>query len=166
MSVDQDPNDLFANAPYYTDPARPKDGHNVHYVVNAMPMVSRGVVDTDARTDYWHRRGPEQLARLQNPGDTLYLTEFTDDADHALWNQMVTFYQNDLEDLTWSQLYDIWDVLHITPGSGQFRISATRHAGNSSNATYMDGHAATVRPSVLETLEGGTTGTTACGTRR
>jgi prepilin-type processing-associated H-X9-DG protein len=146
VSVNEDPDDLFATAPYYSDPSRPKDGHKIHYVVNSMPMISRGVVDVEARTNYWHRRGPEPLSRLVHPSTTIYLTEFSDDSSQFVWNQMQNLAQ---EDLVWSQPYDIWDVLHLTPQSSQYRISANRHSG-AGNAVYLDGHALTVRRAELE----------------
>ncbi len=149
VTVNEDPNDLFANAPYYTDPSRPKDGHKIHYVVNSMPMVMRGVVDVDARSNYWHRRGPEAMSRMLHPSGTLYLTEFSDDSSQFVWNQLQAQSQ---EDLVWSQPYDIWDILHLTPGSSQYRISATRHSG-SGNAMFLDGHALTMRRGDLENVD-------------
>ena len=149
VSVNEDPNDLFANAPYYSDPSRPRDGHKVHYVVNAMPMVERGVVDVDARNYYWHRRGPEPLSRLQHPSGTLYMTEFSDDADSVVWNQLQGRPQ---EDLVWSQPYDIWDVLHLTRQSSQYRIGGNRHSG-AGNATFLDGHALTIKRADLENVD-------------
>jgi prepilin-type N-terminal cleavage/methylation domain-containing protein/prepilin-type processing-associated H-X9-DG protein len=149
VTIDQDPNDLFANAPYYSDPARPKDNHKIHYVVNSMPMVVRGVVDVTARDHYWYRRGPQQMARMQTPAATVYMTEFSDDANLSVWNQMMNLSQ---EDLVWSQPYDIWDILHIQSGSSQYRICATRHSG-SGNATFMDGHALTMKRADLENID-------------
>ncbi len=149
VAINEDPNDLFANAPYYSDPARPKDGHKIHYVVNSMPMVMRGVVDVAARDNYWRRRGPEAMSRMQNPASTLYLTEFADDADQFVWNQLQLQSQ---EDLVWSQPYDIWDILHLTPQSASYRIGAARHSG-SGNAMFLDGHALTMRRGDLENVD-------------
>lgn len=148
-SVNEDINDLFDLAPYYNDPARPRDGHKVHYVVNSMPMAAKGVVDTGARFNYWRRRGPATLGRLLYPSDTLYLTEFSDDANLVVWNQMQSEPQ---EDLNWTQPYDIWDVLHLQPASSQFRIGSSRHMG-SANALYLDGHASTIKKAVLEKVD-------------
>ena len=149
VSNNEDPNDLFANAPYYSDPSRPHDNHKVHYVVNAMPMVSRGVVDVEARTNYWHRRGPAPISRLQHPSDTLFMTEFSDDVNLGVWSQLEA---RSREDLVWGQPYDIWDILHLTPQSGEYRICATRHSG-AGNATFMDGHALTMRRADLENVD-------------
>ena len=144
-----EPNDLFLNAEYYQDPARPRDGHKVHYVVNSMPMVSRGVIDTGGRIDYRRRRGPSSQTRLRFPETTLYLTEFADDSNGAIWAAMQTLPQ---EDLYWSQLYDIWDVLHLEPASSQYRISLTRHSG-SGNAVFLDGHARTLPKAELKNID-------------
>lgn len=149
VSVNDDPNDLFANAPYYSDPSRPRDGHKIHYVVNAMPMVERGVVDTGARVNYWRRRGPEVFSRMPFASSTLYLTEFSDDASSAVFNAIQSQPQ---QDLYVSQPYDIWDILHVTPQSSQYRIGASRHNG-SGNAMYLDGHAATLRKADLENID-------------
>jgi len=149
VTVDDDPNDLFENAPYYWDPSRPRDGHRIHYVVNAMPMVTRGVVDVGARSLYWRRRGPESMGRLSYPSSTVYMTEFCDDSALSIWNQILA---QPREDLYVSQPYDIWDVLHIQTGSSQYRIAATRHSG-SGNALFLDGHGATMRRPDLENID-------------
>jgi prepilin-type processing-associated H-X9-DG protein len=156
-SVNDDPNDLFELAPYYSDPARPKDNHRIHYVVNAMPMVQPGVVDTGARTNYWRRRGPECIIRMPFASSTLYLTEFSDDANLAVWNLIQTQAlphlddHPDEKDLYWSQPYDIWDILQLNPQSSQYRIGSTRHGGGG-NALFLDGHAATVKRADLENV--------------
>lgn len=157
-SVNQDPNDLFDLAPYYSDPARPKDSHKIHYVSNAMPMIQKGMVDTGARFNYWRRRGPVMSTRLLSPSTTLYLTEFSDDANQVVWSQLQSIVVPELaghpdeQDLYWSQPYDIWDVLHLNPLSSQYRIGSTRH-GNAGNALFLDGHAATLKKADLENVD-------------
>jgi prepilin-type N-terminal cleavage/methylation domain-containing protein/prepilin-type processing-associated H-X9-DG protein len=156
IPADRDADDLFANSPYYKDPSRARDRHNIHFVANSFPfiMVSDGMggqspqVDLRARTDFRYRRGPTKLTRLAFPHQTLYLTEFGDDEDEALANWNETLAMTDLER---SQLYDVWDPLHITEGSASLRIAPRRH-GNSGNAAFMDGHAATLRAAELTEL--------------
>ncbi len=156
IAADQDLDDLFAKAPYYKDPSRRPDRHNIHFVANSFPfiMVADGMggqspqVDLRGRSDFRYRRGPTKLTRLGFPEQTLYLTEFGDDPDEALANQNETL---PLTDLDRSQLYDVWDPLHITEGSASLRIAPRRH-GNSGNAAFMDGHAATLRASDLTEL--------------
>lgn len=145
VTVGEDPNDLFEQAPIYRDPARRNDGHPVHYVVNAMPMVSKGVVDLSARFNYWNRRGPAQLGRFQFTSQTIYLTEFSDDADRIVWNSLQT---QPREDLRWAQPYDIWDILHLESESSQYRVGGKRHGGGG-NAAFLDAHAETLKKADL-----------------
>jgi prepilin-type processing-associated H-X9-DG protein len=150
ISSNEDPNDLFAIAPYYLDPAKRLGNHRIHYVVNSMPMIERGVVDSGgARVRYWRRRGPQPFSRIPFASSTLYLTEFSDDGNQTMWNLMQAQPQ---EDLYWSQLYDIWDILHITSQSTQFRVGTSTHLG-SGNALYLDGHAASLKKAVLENVD-------------
>jgi len=130
---DQQLDDLFANAPYYKDPSRRPDRHNIHFVVNAFPFILApnamgGVspqVDVRGRTDFRYRRGPTKLTRLSFPEQTIYITELGDDEDETLAN--LTELQP-ATDLDRSQLYDIWDPLHVTAGSGS--LPAVRHLGS------------------------------------
>jgi prepilin-type N-terminal cleavage/methylation domain-containing protein/prepilin-type processing-associated H-X9-DG protein len=157
-SVDDDVNDLFELAPYYNDPARPKDNHKINYVTNSMPMIEKGLVDTGARFNYWRRRGPALISRLSFASSTLYLTEFSDDANLAVWNAIQTNAvpeipaHPDEADLLFSQPYDIWDVLHLNPQSSQYRIGSNRHGG-CGNALFLDGHATTLKKADLENVD-------------
>ncbi len=156
VASDVDLDDLFANAPYYKDPSRPRDRHNIHFVVNAFPfiMVPDGMggmspqVDLRGLPNFLYRRGPTKLTRLAFPEQTLYLTEFGDDASESLANQNEGYPPTDIYR---SQLYDVWHPLHITEGSTTLRIAPRRH-GSSGNAAFMDGHAATMRASDLTKL--------------
>lgn len=132
-----DPNDLFQNTAFFIDPARPKDGHRVHYVTNAMPMLSPLVTDSGAMMDYRRRRGPMRLDKLHFLDTTVYLSEFSDDADKAIWNTMQILGQTDMEQ---TQLYDIWAADQVNPVTGQSRIGDRRH-GRGGNVLYFDGHA-------------------------
>lgn len=156
VPADRDLDDLFSTSPYYKDPSRRADRHNIHFVANSFPfiMVPNGAggmspqIDLRARTDFRYRRGPTKLTRLAFPEQTLYLTEFGDDADESLANWNETLAPTDLER---SQLYDVWDPLHITEGSPSLRIAPRRH-GSSGNAAFMDGHASTLRAAELGEL--------------
>ncbi len=145
VSVGEDPNDLFEQAPIYRDPSRRADGHPVHYVTNAMPMIARGMVDTGGRFNYWRRRGPASLGRFLFTAETIYLAEFSDDVNRTVWNALQT---QPREDLHWGQPYDIWDILHLEPESSQYRVGGKRHGGGG-NAAFMDGHAETLRKADL-----------------
>ena len=159
IPTDRDLDDMFAKSPYYKDPSRRPDRHNIHFAANAFPFIMTpdgmgGMVptpDLNARVNMLYRRGPTKLTRIPFPEQTLYLTEFGDDADESLanWNETLP-----LTDIDRSQLYDIWDPLHITEGSQSLRIAPRRHSG-SGNAAFMDGHAQTLRASQLTELPPG-----------
>jgi prepilin-type N-terminal cleavage/methylation domain-containing protein/prepilin-type processing-associated H-X9-DG protein len=134
---DTEPNDFFVHAPYFSDPSRPKDQHRIHYVVNGMPMVMPLVSDPGGSVDYRRRRGPVRLDKLHFLDTTLYLSEFSDDADKAIWTAMQSLGNTDLEQ---TQLYDIWDAKQVNPATGQSRIGDQRH-GKGGNALFFDGHA-------------------------
>lgn len=141
IDPNKDPDDLFVDTPFYKDPARPKDNHNIHYLVNAFPFLEPGVVDLGGRNEWRRRRGLTRVDVIRAPGTTAYLTEFGDDKNLSIWNQMQ---DEPLTDAGQAQFYDIWDDRHITPGSSHFRLSPDRH-GIGSNIAFFDGHAATVK---------------------
>jgi prepilin-type N-terminal cleavage/methylation domain-containing protein/prepilin-type processing-associated H-X9-DG protein len=140
--------DLFANAPYYRCPSRYKDGHNIHYVVNAMPFRSPGVFDTRGdRNELW-RRGLTKASAIFRPADTFYMAEMAEDRAQTLYNQ---WYSGANEDIDVAQFYDIWDDGHVLYGSTSLRVFPRRH-GSGSNVSYLDGHAAIVKDEALHTL--------------
>ncbi len=138
--------DQFAKAPYYHDPARAIDAHNVHYVDNGLKFASRGVLASGTKPP-----GPLDLVQL--PDRTIYLTCFTDDSDHLRSN---AWFSASSSTLYISQFYDLWSLTNVTGStSGAIldvsraqRTSNGRHAG-STNAGWFDGHATTVKPSAL-----------------
>ncbi len=135
-------NDRFVSAPYYHDPARPRDTHTVHYVANGFRFSAPGHV---AGT-----KPPSPLDLVRNPSSTFYLTCFNDDADQLRAN---AWFNNSSSTLQVSQFYDIWTETHLkgsaagpadTASTAQ-RIAPTRHMGTT-NVAYFDSHAAAVRP--------------------
>ena len=65
------------NSPYYRDPSRPKDDHNIHYVCNGMRFTSNinnVLIDNEDETD-----APIQLFRLVRTDPVLFLTCYADD---------------------------------------------------------------------------------------
>lgn len=144
IDPDNDPNDLFVNAPYYQDPARTKDRHNIHFVINSFPFVEPGVPDLKVRSGsdsaYQWRRGLTPIGRMKSPSTTLYLTEFGDDKDGYVQGLIDAEPPTDAEK---SQMYDVWDPLHVTRGSNRLRVGITRH-GRYANAAFLDGHSATL----------------------
>lgn len=149
-SPNEDIDDLFESAPYYRDPGRRADGHRIHFMVNAMPFLSRGVVDTasDGFGDYRYRRGPTPLARLAFPEQTVYLGEYTDDVNGGALSLVEL---QPATDIGRAQYYDVWKAEHILAGEEQ-RIATRRH-GNGGNVAYLDGHARAVSATELRNLD-------------
>lgn len=139
MTAEEDLNDLFEGAPYFRDPGRRPDGHRIHYMVNAMPFLAKGQVDTASTGfgDYRYRRGPTPLARLRFPEQTPYIGEYAADSAGAIAALVEQLPQRDIER---AQYYDVWAAEHIVAGPQQ-RI-ATRLHGSGGNLVYLDGHAA------------------------
>jgi prepilin-type N-terminal cleavage/methylation domain-containing protein/prepilin-type processing-associated H-X9-DG protein len=139
-SPEVDLNDQFKNAPYYRDPARPPDLHNIHYVVNAIKFLRPGVADTNVID--WHlRRGPTKLARLTRPASTIYITDFFDDTQLIVSREI----QGPRSDIEIGQFYDLWHPDHVIPGGSQDVLlvdrTAPRRHGSGGNAVFLDGHA-------------------------
>jgi prepilin-type processing-associated H-X9-DG protein/prepilin-type N-terminal cleavage/methylation domain-containing protein len=137
VSIDQDLDDLFAFAPYYRDPGRKPDGHLIHFMVNAMPFLGKGQVDTASNGfgDYRYRRGPTPIARLHFPEQTAYVGEYASDSSGAI---AALIQQLPSRDIDRAQYYDVWAAEHILAGPQQ-RI-ATRQHGSGGNVAFLDGH--------------------------
>lgn len=156
VASDEHAEDLYVNAPYYKDPARPKDRHNIHYVANAIPFLletdgmggQTPAIDLMGISDFRFRRGPTKLTRIGFPEQTLYITEYGDDPLEYGANWLLTQPQTDAGQ---AQLYDIWSPWHLTEGHQEYRVGARRH-GAGGNAGFMDGHAATIRADKLLAL--------------
>jgi prepilin-type N-terminal cleavage/methylation domain-containing protein/prepilin-type processing-associated H-X9-DG protein len=143
-SIQDDLNDLFEWAPYYRDPSRRPDGHRIHFMANAMPFLSKGVVDTASNGlgDYRYRRGPTPLSRLRFPEQTAYIGEYADDVGGAIESLINALPARDIDR---AQYYDVWEAAHIENGPMQ-RITAKRH-GDGGNLAFIDGHCKAI-PSV------------------
>jgi prepilin-type N-terminal cleavage/methylation domain-containing protein/prepilin-type processing-associated H-X9-DG protein len=146
-----DVNDRFKDAEYYRDPSRPPDEHNVHYTVNSMKFTAPGVAATNGY-DWRNRRGPTFLGRIFFPASTIYITEFYDDAQLIVANQIRPY----TLDIAMAQFYDLWHPHHVTPGGSSDplfidRIAPKRH-GDGANAIFLDGHAEFKRASFFTTI--------------
>ena len=73
--------DWYMLAPYYKDPARPKDIHQIHYVNNGMKFQKIGAAPAQPTT---LGKPPTQAWKYNRPSDIVYLTCYTDDPDGAL----------------------------------------------------------------------------------
>jgi len=141
--------DRYKNAPYYRDPSRRKDDHNIHYVVNGMRFLrtAAGVVYADEN----YCKPPIQLSRLVRSDTVLYLTCFEDDPGNL---RSANYQLSAATDLDISIFYDIRYVVNIngtTTGGAptSWRRTALNRHGNGANAMYMDGHAASIRADKL-----------------
>ncbi|MBX3385983.1 MAG: type II secretion system protein [Phycisphaeraceae bacterium] len=141
IDPNNDPDDLFADTPFYKDPARPSDSHRLHYVVNSFPFLAPGVVDLGGWNDWRLRRGLTRMDQIISPGSTVYLTEFGNDPGGVIANWLRS---EPMTDAAQAQLHDIWHPTHIQEGSLYFRVATRRH-GMGSNVAYFDGHAATLK---------------------
>lgn len=136
--------DQYKLAPYYWDPARPKDPHNIHYVNNGMLFRKVGNVSIATATG----KSPTQAWKYTRPSDTVYLTCFTDDPSGLRWGNN---YAPANDELRISIFYDLWQVGNITGLAGQTpeeaqRIAVKRH-GSGPNVLFMDTHAALTKGS-------------------
>lgn len=139
--------DRYSEAVQYRDPARPKDNHPIHYVLNGISFQRAPtpgtvpVVNTRAKP-------PTRMSRYYRPSDTVYISCFTDDAQRTFagtWLPGIDNYQLAIA-------YDLHSPSSVQGGveNGVFvqRVAPKRH-GNGSNAVFLDGHARLVKTSEL-----------------
>jgi len=141
--------DRYQYAPYFRDPARPKDvsttwQHQIHYVNNGMKFMRNpnpslnppGIPTLNGKV-------PTQAWKYNFPVRIVYLTCYGDD---PLGVQGANSYAAGTDELYISEFYDLHDVSTITGTGGStfqeaLRIGVKRH-GNGPNVLYMDTHAA------------------------
>lgn len=147
---DADLDDAFEVAPYFIDPSRPRDGHRIQYVCNAVPFLGPGQVDPApvVLADHRYRRGPTPFARIHFPEETVYIGELVDDPSGQLLALVNTTGARDIER---AQYYDIWAESQILAGPSQ-RINSRRH-GRAGNVAFMDGHARSLTSAQLVDLK-------------
>ncbi len=150
-SPNADINDLYASAPYYRCAARRAGSHPVHYVANAMVFLGPNQPAPNPASDMTARRGPTALFKHPFPAKTIYLAELAEDRGDNLFRQWAPAPTNPEADFLLAQFYDFWDTAHFQGNTLVRRIEGDRH-GTSSNALYLDGHAATRPKAVFTTL--------------
>ncbi len=133
--------DRYSAAKYYKDPARPKDKHNIHYVNNGLYFIEPGkIVEGKGKP-------PTKLAKYPRPAGTIYLSCFADDPSNIQSN---AWYAASNDESEIALYYDTQHASQITGIGGQTnsltkqRIAPYRH-GTTTNAVYLDGHAAPVQ---------------------
>lgn len=121
--------DMYENAPYFHDPARVHDGHNIHYVNNGMRFSAPG-----------RFAGSKSITRMtiyKFPTETIYLTDYAEDADDGY---IARLYPPRSRDDFWPAIwYDVWQRRHVIVDP-EMRIDPIRHGGGA-NALFLDGHA-------------------------
>ncbi len=127
-------NDQFDQTETYRCPSYPTLVHKIHYINNGMNFWDRGRVAIAPR----QKAAPPNSFAL--PSQTIYLTEYTDDVDNSLGQNI---YRGNVTNQQISIWYDAWSPRHITgdsddPTAGR-RIEPLRH-GRGANAMFVDGH--------------------------
>ena len=135
--------DRYKDSVFFRDPARLKDDHNIHYVVNGMRFLRNAAGQVYANES--ECQPPMQLSRLPRTSDVLYLTCFENDPGNL---RSANYNNTASSDMHLGIFYDIRYVSNIngpeTGGGGNptlWRRVATKRHGNGANALYMDGHA-------------------------
>lgn len=136
----------FTMAPYYKDPSRKKDRHEIHYVVNGFSFRAPGVMNEIAKK-------ATQLSRYPRPDDCIWMSCFADDPSSVHSN---AWYRADQTNTQVAQHYDLHELSNLDgsiPNNPIYiqRISPKRH-WNGANALFLDGHARLERADVLITL--------------
>jgi prepilin-type processing-associated H-X9-DG protein len=136
--------DSYKLAPYYRDPARPKDIHQIHYVNNGMKFQKIGNIVSATTLG----KPPTRAWKYLFPSNTVYLTCYTNDPTGV---QAGNTYAAGNDNLRISVFYDLHDVFTITglgpqtPEEAQ-RVAIKRH-GNGPNVLFLDTHAALTKAS-------------------
>lgn len=150
LAVSSQPNagiaDRYALAPYYRDPARPKDIHQIHYVNNG--MLFRKVGNTPSPTTLG--KPPTRAWKYTFPASTVYLTCYTNDPTAV---QAGNTYAAANDNLRISLFYDLHNVNTITGLGPQTateaqRVAVKRH-GSGANVLFLDTHAALTKAATI-----------------
>ncbi len=145
--------DGFRNAPYYKDPSRKKDRHEINYVVNGLSLrrpdpLLPPLVNTASC------KKATKIGKYLRPFDTLYLACFTDDPTGVHANSV---YTPGVSNFQISIFYDMGEAGNVTGlGNGttqqSMRVAPKRH-GNGANAVFLDCHAQMVKSNDIVTFE-------------
>lgn len=142
-----DPNsgvgDQYSAMEVYRDPSRPKDLHTIHYVNNGLSFNSPGNSPTNVNSTFAKRA--TKMTRIRFPHDTLYLTCYADDPNHAQGALLGNFGVNDWNTGVYYDMGWAGNVSGVPGGAANsLRVSPKRH-GNGTNGLFLDGHAVGVK---------------------
>jgi prepilin-type N-terminal cleavage/methylation domain-containing protein/prepilin-type processing-associated H-X9-DG protein len=138
--------ELYSLAPYYKDPSRPKDRHEIHYVCNGISFRARGQVNSIAKK-------ATKMSRYPRPFDCIYLACFANDASNVHSNSWYVAGQTNSGLAVYYDLHSEPNVTGTMPASPTHsqRVAPSRH-GNGSNVLFLDGHAKIIPAADLTTL--------------
>jgi prepilin-type N-terminal cleavage/methylation domain-containing protein/prepilin-type processing-associated H-X9-DG protein len=136
----------FSLAPYYKDPSRKRDKHEIHYVVNGFSFRAPGMMNEIAKK-------ATKLSRYLRPDDCIWMSCFADDRDSV---HSGAWYRQNQTNTQVAQHYDLHELSNLdgsVPNNPVYiqRISPRRH-GTGANALFLDGHARIERAQTLITL--------------
>lgn len=137
----------FAMAPYYKDPSRRRDRHEIHYVVNGFSFSAPGIMNSIAKK-------ATKLSRYPHPDDCIWMSCFAEDLAGV---HSGAWYRADQSNTQVAQHYDLHELSNLdgsNPTNPIYiqRIAPRRH-GNGANALFLDGHGRIERADRLVTLE-------------
>lgn len=138
--------ELYTLAPYYKDPSRPKDRHEVHYVCNGLSFRAPGQLNSIAKK-------ATKMSRYPRPWDCVYLACFANDPSSVHSNAWYFAGQSNRGLAVYYDLHDAPNVTGTAPGSPTMiqRVAPKRHT-NGSNGLFLDGHARLVKAEDLTTI--------------
>jgi prepilin-type N-terminal cleavage/methylation domain-containing protein/prepilin-type processing-associated H-X9-DG protein len=127
--------ELYSLAPYYKDPSRPKDRHEIHYVDNGLSFSAPGVLNSIAKK-------ATKMSRYPRPFDCIWLACFADDPQGIHSGAWYTPGQSNQQLAVYYDLHHEPNVTGTVPNNPVLiqRIAPRRHV-NGSNAVFLDGHA-------------------------
>jgi prepilin-type N-terminal cleavage/methylation domain-containing protein/prepilin-type processing-associated H-X9-DG protein len=133
--------DRYVSAPYYRDPSRKPDLHNIHYVANGLRF--RRNASNTVYLDEQECKPPTQLLRMLRPESVMYLTCFADDPQGL---RAGSTYAPGNSELRIAIFYDMRYQSNVNgPDSGgvatSLRRTAPKRHGTGANVVHLDGHA-------------------------
>jgi prepilin-type N-terminal cleavage/methylation domain-containing protein/prepilin-type processing-associated H-X9-DG protein len=139
--------ELYSLAPYYKDPSRPKDRHDIHYVDNGLSFRARNTLNAIAKK-------ATKLSRYPRPFDCIWLACFANDPAGVHSSAWYFAGQTNQGLAVYYDLHDASNVTGTVPNNPVLiqRVAPKRH-GNGSNAVFLDGHARIVTAQDLTSIE-------------
>jgi prepilin-type N-terminal cleavage/methylation domain-containing protein len=139
--LDPEQNDLFEGVEMYKDPSRPRDRHQLHYVVNAFSFEDRGEVDNRTSRSPNRRKPARPRSAVQWPSESFYLTNLAEDRNEDLINDIESGYSiSGRTDETAAQLHDVWWTRHVNGEVESTMRIAPAWYDRGPNVLHFDSH--------------------------